>query len=99
MSPYELPPKPGTYCSTNVGKGTVIEVPHYNQDRVVSKKWQNKPNQHWLIQYSGRGYKIKNRQYGVYLFACSNKESTVVGASETPMVWTLLRTQAGFIIQ
>jgi hypothetical protein len=51
----------------------------------------------WFIQRSGRGYKIKNSQYGVYLAASSIKEGTVVGASETPTIWTLLRTQAGFV--
>ncbi|KAG9122320.1 hypothetical protein FRC07_001364 [Ceratobasidium sp. 392] len=53
----------------------------------------------WFIQQSGRGYKIKNCKYGVYLSAPNGQMGTVVGASETPMVWTMLRTHAGFLIQ
>ncbi|KAG8720089.1 hypothetical protein FRC08_001190 [Ceratobasidium sp. 394] len=99
MSAYDLPPKPGTYRITNVLTSTVIEVPDYNQDRATSRTWHHTSNQHWVIQYSGRGYKIKNCRHGVYLFASSSKEGSVVGAAATPTVWTLLRTQAGFVIQ
>jgi hypothetical protein len=50
----------------------------------------------WIIQLLGRGYKIKNHKYGVYLAAPGDKLGTIVGISETPTVWTLVRTQAGF---
>ncbi|KAG9076550.1 hypothetical protein FS749_011629, partial [Ceratobasidium sp. UAMH 11750] len=53
----------------------------------------------WILQYSGRGYKIKNRQYGGYLAAPTSKHATIVGAGDTPTVWTLLRTHVGFAVQ
>ncbi|KAG8694217.1 hypothetical protein FRC08_008626 [Ceratobasidium sp. 394] len=97
---YPQPPKPGTYRITSVAtKTTVLQVLDFNRSRVASYKWADTPNQHWFIQYSGRGYKIKNRQHGVYLAASTNKSGTIVGTSLTPTVWNLMRTHAGFAIQ
>ncbi|KAG9083305.1 hypothetical protein FS749_006139, partial [Ceratobasidium sp. UAMH 11750] len=61
---YPQPPKPGTYRITSVAtKTTVLQVLDFNRSRVASYKWADTPNQHWFIQYSGRGHKIKNRQH------------------------------------
>ncbi|KAG9118792.1 hypothetical protein FRC07_006514, partial [Ceratobasidium sp. 392] len=96
---YAPLPKPGTYRITNVStKTTVLEVLDINQDRVASSEWADQPNQRWIIQYSGRGYKIKNSKYDVYLTAPSNKYATIVAASKTPTIWGLMRTHAGFAI-
>ena len=47
--PYALLPKPGTYHIANLATGgSVIEVPPYNQSRVVgcgNGGWASKPHQ------------------------------------------------------
>ncbi|KAG8796172.1 hypothetical protein FRC12_003763 [Ceratobasidium sp. 428] len=97
---YPRLPTPGTYRISSVIKRTsVLEIPDYNEDRVVLKTWNDKPNQRWFVQRSGRGYKIKNCQFSRYLSAPNNKNATIVGAAEAPVVWCLLRTHAGFAIQ
>ncbi|KAG9119190.1 hypothetical protein FRC07_005934 [Ceratobasidium sp. 392] len=109
---YERPPamddppayaplsSPGTYrISSVVDRNSVLEVLDYNDERVAIAPWVNRPNQHWIVQHSGRGFKIKNRQYSRYLSVPNNKHATIVGASETPTVWTLLKTHAGLAIQ
>ncbi|KAG8715700.1 hypothetical protein FRC08_010256 [Ceratobasidium sp. 394] len=97
MTAYELTPKPGTYRIASVATNTVIEVLSFNQDRAVASAWRDEPNQRWFVQYLGRGYKIKNCQYGSYLAAPSSKEATVVGISDIPTTWSLIRTHAGFV--
>ncbi|KAG9118365.1 hypothetical protein FRC07_007147 [Ceratobasidium sp. 392] len=91
---------PGTYrISSVVDKNSVLDVLHYNDERVQVAPWVDKPNQHWIVQHSGRGFKIKNRQYGRYLSPPNQKYGAIVGTSETPMVWILLRTHVGLAIQ
>ncbi|KAL5636782.1 hypothetical protein ACGC1H_000676 [Rhizoctonia solani] len=103
---YEKPPQPGTYFIKSVAAPkNVIEVPNYNEERAVCSVQADKPapNQQWYIQYSGRGYKIKNVKYGVYLSSYSTqpKNATPVGTSAEhgPVDWYILRTHEGFVIQ
>lgn len=103
---YERPPDPGTYyIKSVVAPKNVIEVPAYNEERAVCspQATQPAPNQHWYVQRSGRGYKIKNVKHGVYLSSYSTqpKNATPVGTSPShgPVDWYFLRTHEGFAIQ
>ncbi|KAG8685060.1 hypothetical protein FRC11_011185, partial [Ceratobasidium sp. 423] len=105
---YEQLPEPGTYYIKSVAAPqNVIEVPSYNDERAVCSPQATKPtpNQQikWYIQRSGRGYKIKNVQYGVYLspHSIQPKYGTVIGTSPShgPVDWSLMRTHDGFVIQ
>ncbi|KDN51129.1 hypothetical protein RSAG8_00758, partial [Rhizoctonia solani AG-8 WAC10335] len=67
---YEKPPEPGTYYIKSVAAPkNVVEILNYNQERAVCspRRAESNSNQQWYIQHSGRGYKIKNVKYGLYL--------------------------------
>ncbi|KAG8727421.1 hypothetical protein FRC11_013250 [Ceratobasidium sp. 423] len=106
--PYERRPEPGTYYIQSVAAPkSVIEVPDYNQERVVCSPRATEPQrtlkQQWYIQRSGRDYKIKNIKYGLYLASLSAqpKHGTTIGASPSrgSVDWSMLRTHDGFAIQ
>ncbi|KAG8796163.1 hypothetical protein FRC12_003754 [Ceratobasidium sp. 428] len=97
---YAPLPKPGTYRIASVASRTsILEILPYNEERVALGNWADKPNQHWFVQHSGNGYKIKNRQYGLYLSVPNDRHATIVGASKTFTRWILMRTHIGFAIQ
>ncbi|CAE6472217.1 unnamed protein product [Rhizoctonia solani] len=103
---YKHPPEPGTYYIKSVAASkNVIEIHDLNTERAVCSPKVEKPalNQQWYIQRSGRGYKIKNVKYGIYLVPHSAQPTyaTVIGTSpnHAPMDWTFLRTHDGFSIQ
>ncbi|CAE6487906.1 unnamed protein product [Rhizoctonia solani] len=103
---YERPPEPGTYYIKSVAAPeNVIEVPSFNDERAVCSPQAVEPssNQHWYVQRSGRGYKIKNVKHGVYLSSYSTKpkNATLIGTSPRhgPVDWYILRTHDGFVIQ
>lgn len=99
-SSYSDPPKPGTYRIVSVAaQKNVIEVSPCNQERAICTPWINEPHQQWVLQSSGRGYKIKNVKYDVYLAVPSSTLNTVVGTSPKPTTWHLMRTHEGFCIQ
>ncbi|KAB5594644.1 hypothetical protein CTheo_1966 [Ceratobasidium theobromae] len=100
MSSYAIPPNPGTYYIVSVAAPkNVIEVPSCNEERVVCSSRNNEPNQQWYLQRSGRGYKIKNMKYGVYLATGGSKYGSPIGTSPVPTSWTLMRTHEGYSIQ
>ncbi|CEL59699.1 hypothetical protein RSOLAG1IB_03632 [Rhizoctonia solani AG-1 IB] len=103
---YQRPPEPGTYFIQNVAAPkNVIEVPTYNEERAVCSPRivEPAPNQQWYIQRSGRGYKIKNVKYSVYLssYSAKPKNATPIGTSPShgPTDWYILRTHDGFMIE
>ncbi|CAE7078630.1 unnamed protein product [Rhizoctonia solani] len=99
-APYANPPSPGTYTiASRAVPGNCIEVHSRNETRVVSSPGDGSSRQLWHIQRFGKGYKIKNAMYNVYLSAPCSRLGTVVETSTRPTMWNLVRSHDGFAIQ
>ncbi|KAG8774872.1 hypothetical protein FRC12_001780 [Ceratobasidium sp. 428] len=84
------PVEPGTYRIVNVASGTCIMA--YKDWDAVCWRRHEAMDQHWYVQRSGAGYRIKNRMNGLYLVVSETTDTNPpakVFCGRYPTTWEL----------
>ncbi|KAJ1305866.1 hypothetical protein OPQ81_010589 [Rhizoctonia solani] len=82
--------KPGTYRIVNKRHGTAITIAPGHPGTIVGWRAPNQPNQKWLIQCSGKSYRIKDSMYGRYISPDSMSRGARVNLDGYPTDWEIL---------
>ncbi|KDN34257.1 hypothetical protein RSAG8_12646, partial [Rhizoctonia solani AG-8 WAC10335] len=91
--------EPGTYRIVNLARNKALRVPNEHPDTIASWHTQDEPNQKWLVQRVGGGYRFKNCGHGRYL-SVHGTQCNSRAYHGSPTTWKIIpQTPGGYLIQ